>query len=48
MRKRDEQKWEKYEELRKMLREEIEELQKELETKEKEVRHVKGEQEKLS
>jgi len=48
VRKRDEQKWEKYEELRKMLREEIEELQKELETKEKEVRHVKGEQEKLS
>jgi len=48
VRKRDEQKWEKYEELRKMLREEIEELQKELEAKEKEVRHVKGEQEKLS
>lgn len=44
---RKEIKWEYYEALRKLLKEEIDELQRELEEKEKELRHILNEQTKL-
>ena len=47
MRKSKELKWEMYEEIRKILIKEIEEMSKELEAKEKELRHVKMEMDKI-